>query len=178
MIVGGLWDSQNKTLNGVYINFKSKKPSKKQSAITKNLLLVDKNGVPLKTADGFYLTVKGDVHMNEFVLSQTAEEVQIALNNALRGQGQNSSVRVGEINLYAAEWMGDASPYSQVVSIDGITKYSQVDLKPDIEQLTIFHDKDLAFVTENDDGVVTVYALGDKPTNDYVIQISITEVSV
>ena len=41
----------------------------------------------------------------------------------------------------------------------------------------IFHDKDLAFVTENEDGVVTVYSIGDKPTNDYTIQVSITEVN-
>lgn len=89
-----------------------------------------------------------------------------------------SSVRVAEISLISANWVGDASPYSQVVEIEGITEYSQVDLKPSVEQLAIFHDKDLAFVTENDDGVVTVYAIGDKPANDYTIQVSITEVNV
>ena len=87
-------------------------------------------------------------------------------------------MRVVEIDLLASAWMGDASPYSQVVNIEGITEYSQVDLKPSVTQLAIFHDKDLAFVTENEDGVVTVYALGDKPLNDYTIQASITEVVV
>ena len=47
-----------------------------------------------------------------------------------------------------------------------------------MEQLAIFYNKDLTFVTENEDGVVTVYAIGQKPTNDYTIQATITEVYV
>ena len=89
-----------------------------------------------------------------------------------------NSIRIAEVHLLANEWVGDASPYSQIIEIEGITEYSQVDLKPSAEQLAIFHDKDLAFVTENEDGVVTVYSIGDKPANDYVVQVSITEVSV
>ena len=88
------------------------------------------------------------------------------------------AVRIGEVELLSEKWLGEASPYSQVVSINGVTANSQIDLKPTIEQLAVFHNKDLAFVAENDNGVVTVYALGDKPANDYTIQISITEVSV
>ena len=87
-----------------------------------------------------------------------------------------SQAAIGEVTLLASKWVGTASPYSQVVQISGVTKNSQVDLTPSIEQLAIFHHKDLAFVTENVDGVVTVYALGDKPTNDYTIQVTITEV--
>ena len=94
------------------------------------------------------------------------------------GTLQQTSARVAEVSLLANEWVGDASPYSQTIEIDGITEYSQVDLTPSIEQLVIFYDKDLAFVTENDDGVVTVYAIGQKPTNDYIIQATITEVNV
>ena len=85
-------------------------------------------------------------------------------------------VRVAEVELLSASWVGEESPYSQVVAIDGVTPYSQVDLTPNIEQLNIFYDKDLSFVTENENGVVTVYAMGDKPANDYVIQVTITEV--
>jgi hypothetical protein len=87
-------------------------------------------------------------------------------------------VRVAEINLLSANWVGEASPYSQVVNIEGVTPYSQVDLTPSIEQLVIFYEKDLGFVTENEDGVVTVYAIGQKPENDYTIQVTITEVGV
>lgn len=86
--------------------------------------------------------------------------------------------RIGYVTLLASNWEGDASPYSQVVSVAGATKYSQVDLTPDAEQLSIFHNKDLAFVTENEGGVITVFAIGQKPTNDYTIQATITEVNV
>ena len=89
-----------------------------------------------------------------------------------------STVRLGNVTLYASKWEGGSSPYSQVVKITGVTEYSQVDLKPSVEQLAVFHKKDLAFVTENDGGTVTVYAVGDKPTNDYTMQVSITEVNV
>ena len=87
-----------------------------------------------------------------------------------------SSVSVSSVELLAANWVGESSPYSQVVNINGVTENSQVNLTPSVEQLTIFYNKDLAFVTENDNGVVTVYAIGQKPTNDYTIQATITEV--
>lgn len=88
------------------------------------------------------------------------------------------TARVDYVHLSAAGWLGEDGFYSQVVDLDGITEYSQVDLKPSAEQLSIFHEKDIAFSTENEDGVVTVYVIGDKPTNDYTIQVSITEVVV
>ena len=86
--------------------------------------------------------------------------------------------RLSSVTLRASAWAGSNSLYSQVVTIDGTTEYSKVDLLPSVEQLAIFHNKDVAFVTENEDGVVTVYAIGEKPTNDYTMQVSITEVKV
>lgn len=88
------------------------------------------------------------------------------------------SRRIADVTLLASGWVGEASPYSQVVNIVATTANSQVDLTPSAEQLAIFHQKDLAFVTENEDGVITVYAIGDKPTADYTIQATITEVRV
>ena len=94
------------------------------------------------------------------------------------GSFNKPTARIADIDLLAANWIGNASPYSQVVQIDGVTECSQVDLTPSIEQLVIFYEKDLGFVTENEDGVVTVYAIGQKPENDYTIQVTITEVNV
>ena len=94
------------------------------------------------------------------------------------GSLSKSTARIAYIDLIAANWIGTTSPYSQVVAIDGVTEYSQVDLTPSIEQLVTFYDKDLGFVTENEDGIVTVYAIGQKPENDYTIQVTITEVDV
>lgn len=89
---------------------------------------------------------------------------------------ENRVARVADVILLASEWVGGNNFYSQVVPVYGVTEHTQVDLTPTAEQLAIFHGKDLAFVTENEGGVVTVYAIGDKPMNDYVIQATLTEV--
>ena len=86
--------------------------------------------------------------------------------------------RVTEVSLLASAWTGTDSFYSQVVTVSGVTPYSKVDLLPSAEQLAIFYEYDVAFVTENEDGVVTVYAIGEKPTQDYTMQAQITEVVV
>ena len=93
---------------------------------------------------------------------------------------QTTNARIGYVTLLASKWVGTASPYSQVVTVEGatVTEKSQVDLTPSVEQLAIFHNKDIAFVTENEGGVVTVYAIGQKPELDYTIQVTITEVAV
>ena len=107
----------------------------------------------------------------------TAENMN-AIQDAIIALEETAIPKVGNVTLKAAKWVGSKSPYSQVVAIDGVTAKSQVDLNPSVEQLAIFHEKDLAFVTENDGGTVTVYAIGDKPTNDYTMQVSIMEVAV
>ena len=83
---------------------------------------------------------------------------------------------ISYIDLPSSKWQGSDSLYSQAVSIAGVTENSRVDINPSVEQLAIFHDKDIAFVTENEDGVVTVYCIGQKPANDYTMQVTITEV--
>ena len=105
----------------------------------------------------------------------TLKDQLVALKNDLEN---GTSVTVREVTLFANKWVGADSPYSQVINIAGVTARSQVDLKPSVEQMEIFHDKDLAFVTENEAGVVTVYAIGEKPANDYTMQVTITEVNV
>ena len=85
---------------------------------------------------------------------------------------------INSVTLYGNRWVGDASPYTQVVEVSGATQYSKIDLQPSTEQLDIFYAKDLSFVAENEDGVITVSCVGHKPLNDYTIQITITEVIV
>ena len=106
----------------------------------------------------------------------TEEDKSDIVNTVLQSIG--SPARIGYVTLLANKWVGDNSPYSQVVTVSGVTANSQVDLTPSAEQLSIFHNKDLAFVTENEGGVVTVFAVGQKPENDYRIQVTITEVEV
>lgn len=89
-----------------------------------------------------------------------------------------ASTRLDSITLLADSWEGADNLHSQVVAIEGITKQSKIDLLPSVEQLAIFFNKNVSFVTENENGVVTVYAIGDKPLLDYVMQVQISEVAV
>ena len=111
------------------------------------------------------------------IIDMNSPELAPTIDNRLEAL-ESSVPRISTVTLLASAWTGDASPYSQVVEVEGVTEYSQVDLKPSMEQLDIFHDKDIALVTENEDGVVTVYLIGKKPENDYTMQVSITEVNV
>lgn len=85
---------------------------------------------------------------------------------------------VSNVTLLASAWQGTASPYTQVVAIDGVTPHSKVNLQFDAEQLSVFHEKDAAFVAENENGVITVSCVGQKPIHDYTLQATITEVIV
>ena len=69
--------------------------------------------------------------------------------------------------------------YGQVVNVNNatITPNSKVDLQISSEQMVVFYEKDLAFVTENEDGVVTIYCIGSVPENDYTLQATVTEVA-
>ena len=94
----------------------------------------------------------------------------------LAGGSGGTAVILTSVTILASAWEGTESPYSQVVDVPGVTVNSKVDLQPSVEQLAMFHEKDLAFVTENEDGVITVFAIGDKPRNDYTIQATVMEV--
>ena len=124
-----------------------------------------------------------DAIVNAEAIRVAAEKVRAA-NEASRQETfrqmiedmENSVTHYISVALSASKWEGSGNLYSQVVSSDVITPYSKVDLLPSVEQMAIFHDKDIAFVTENDDGVLTVYVIGDKPSQDYTIEACITEV--
>ena len=99
------------------------------------------------------------------------------VNTNVKAQGDDGkSARISEVTLTSSGWIGSGNLYSQVVNIDGVTENTQVDLTPSVQQLAAFYEKDLTFVTENEDGVVTVYCIGQKPQNDYTIQVTMTEV--
>lgn len=60
-----------------------------------------------------------------------------------------------------------------------VTPNSKIDLQPTPEQLSIFHQKDVAFTIVNEeDNTIKVYAVGIRPTGDYAnIPVTITEVA-
>lgn len=89
-----------------------------------------------------------------------------------------SAVKSDIITLDASSWIGDIDPYYQVVTLPNITVNSKIDLQPTIEQCLDLLIYGIALQAVNEDGVVTVYAAGGKPTTNYNIQVSITETEV
>ena len=112
--------------------------------------------------------------------SGSTEEIQVGnmadeiMNLTIGG----SAPRIVDVSLLAGAWVGNASPYSQIITVEGSTERTQVNLTPSTEQLVVFREKDVAFVTENNDGVISVFAIGEKPKNDYVIQATVFEVEL
>jgi hypothetical protein len=82
------------------------------------------------------------------------------------------------ITLPATSWIGDTNPWSQIVTVNGVTANSKIDLQPTAIQIVELQNNDIAFMAENDDGVITVYAIGSKPAKDYTMQALITEVAI
>lgn len=117
--------------------------------------------------------IAGNVAINPRAGGVTEARVQELIEDSL---SNFTPARIGEVTLLADAWKGKDNLYSQKVNIEGVTENSQVDLTPSIEELVVFYEKDVTFMTENEGGIVTVYAIGQKPQNDYTIQVTITEV--
>lgn len=68
--------------------------------------------------------------------------------------------------------------YYQPVTVNNavITANSKVDLQPSPEQLAIFHEKDITFTAINRGSNVRVCVVGQKPTQEYTMQVTVTEV--
>lgn len=127
------------------------------------LVLEYDNGIPrLKLGDG----------VNEFSALPYMSADSFVLPNPV------------SVTLYADKWVkatGDNdNRYYQTVSVQNarITANSKVDLQPASEQLSIFYEKDLAFVAENSGGTISVFCVGQKPTDNYTVQATVTEVAV
>ena len=88
-----------------------------------------------------------------------------------------AKAKLRDVTLLAADWLdGTPGQYYQVVEIEGVTENSKIDPALNAEQILIMQDKVITFHFENEGGVVTAFATGDRPTLDYTIQVSITEV--
>ena len=109
---------------------------------TGNLYYIIDEGV---LVDKEYVESK-DLVTNEHLLYVISE-----LQKTIASLSAKSVVKYITISLPASAWSKDTdNRYSQVVKIEGVTEYSKIDLQPDAEQLAIFHEKDIAFVTENE----------------------------
>lgn len=113
------------------------------------------------------------------LIMENPDEVMNSINElvALVQEHIAAAPKMTTITLLADAWDGETSPYSQVVIVNGVTKNSKIDLQPTATQIVELQDAEISLTTENNAGIITVWAIGDKPTVDYTMQALITEVT-
>lgn len=103
--------------------------------------------------------------------------ITVKMEGPFGGGGEGGvSARIDSITLPANAWKGGESPFSQVVELDSVSIRSQVNLQLSAEQNESAARYGIAFTSINNDGEITVYALGNKPVEDFTIQATIMEV--
>jgi hypothetical protein len=90
----------------------------------------------------------------------------------------DNSKLMTSVHLPVANWVGDTKLYSQVVTIEGVSATSKIDLQPTPEQLIELQDIECSLMAVNDNGIITVYALHFKPEVDYTMNAIISEVAI
>jgi hypothetical protein len=124
-----------------------------------------------------YIPLINGLMPQQLMESDPTESMHIATKKYVDAiQTAGAAAKLTTVTLLADAWVGEASPYAQVVDIDCITEYSRVDLNPTVEQLAELAEAEITLITENNNKVVTVYASNGRPTKDYVIQFTIIEV--
>ena len=106
--------------------------------------------------------------------SDENKPVSAAQKNAINA----CKVKKTGVTLTAAGWAGTASPYTQTVTISGITANSKVDIQMDATSLGVLIDSGTSAIwMENNNGTITAKCIGDKPNADMTVQVTITEVT-
>lgn len=89
--------------------------------------------------------------------------------------GKQEAIRAAELHLSDA-WSG-SGPFTQEVTLAGITPRSKVDIQPDADLFSLlFADGVTALWVQNDNGTLTAYALGAALSEEITVQCTVTEV--
>lgn len=94
--------------------------------------------------------------------------------NAVAGK---ATVEKLSLTLAVAGWVADGDDWKQPVTIAGGAAGKQVDLESDktvIKQM--LDDGTNAIYIANNNGTFTAYAVGEKPTADLIVQVTVYEV--
>ena len=147
-----------------------------QNDETANDYIKNKPTIPITLAelsdDDAHRTVT-DIEKSEWNEKATNEEV----DSKIAAEMQTIKPKSTSITLPAANWTGSNNLFSQEVTIDGITANSKIDLQPTPEQFLELQEANITLMVSNNNGTATAYAMNFKPTNDYEMQVLITEVT-
>jgi hypothetical protein len=87
-------------------------------------------------------------------------------------------LRIGSsvaVTLPANDWKGEGQ-YEQVVTINSVTPNSKIDIQVGAEAMSAIVSGGYRLLLGNNNGTITAYAVGAKPSTDLTIQLTITEV--
>ena len=94
-----------------------------------------------------------------------------------RDLAQQALTYAKEVELLAANWQTEKEGrYYQTFDIPKANANSKMDVGLSETALEIMQDKVLTITATFRDGVTKVYAIGDKPTQDFVVHISFEDV--
>ena len=96
------------------------------------------------------------------------------LTARLVGSSGGSITKVTDIVMPVSGWYSISDIWAQIVEVVEASPLTKIDLQPNDEQLKMLYST--ALTTENANGIITVYAAGDKPKNDITMQATLTEV--
>ena len=120
---------------------------------------------PLHDGYAYFCTNDGSFHIDYMNTEGALQRKQITAS------------KTSTVTLPVSGWTESNNIYSQIVAVDGVTTNSKIDLYPTPEQLIELQSAGVALVAVNEDGIVTVYALNNKPVSDYSIQVTLTEIN-
>lgn len=101
------------------------------------------------------------------------------LESMVDGSGGGAAAsKLITITISANGWQGSNNLYSQVVECNDVSANSKLDLQPTPTQIAELQDAEISLMATNNNGIVTIYAIGNKPTVDYTMDVLITEVVV
>ena len=92
------------------------------------------------------------------------------------GGGSGESEKLAVIRTTAENWKGGTSPYYQIVSVEGVSISSKIDIYLSAEEIERLSNQRITFTAENHNGVVKVYAIGDKPASACEFQANLSTI--
>lgn len=104
-------------------------------------------------------------------------DISVTMDGPFAGSGYSGggNIKIVSISAPTANWKGGESPFSMSVGVDGVSISSKVDVQLSPEQMALIGDQIITFLTVNNGGNVTLYAYGDKPKADLVLQATVAE---
>ena len=123
------------------------------------------------------LTVKSTLLTAEVAETRGLDPATATPSQAINAVAGKATDKKLSLTLAAARWAGSASPYTQGVTITGGTATSQADIQADATAIQqMLDDGTNAIYIANNNGTFTAYAVGEKPTADLSIQVTVYDV--